>query len=343
MPLVGTDSSLTLRMTAKDCAGPQCSKRPNDPRMMVATAGTGPAGASKVKTLAEAAALVNGDHLGLSGFAIARNAVALSHELIRQGKRELTLSGCVVGLDADLLVGAGLVRRLIYGGGSLDRFGPIQCVNRAYERGNLVAEYYTSLAVCFRYLAGALGLPFMPIKSLLESDVLEVLERETAPDAVRETSCPFTGERLVLLRALTPDVTVVQAQMADEEGNARVLGPLWDTNEAAKAARQVIVIAEELVPTEVIRQQPELTTIPGFRVSAVVPLPYGAHPTSLYRCYDYDAEHLKLYASQSRTEEGIAEYLREFVLEPKDHFEYLERIGGIARLAPLKADPILGY
>ncbi len=306
MPLAGTDSSLMLRMTAKDCAGPQCSKRPNDPRMMVATARTGPAGASKVKTLAEAAALVDdGDHLGLSGFAIARNAVAFSHELIRQGKRELTLSGCVVGLDADLLVGAGLVRRLIYGGGSLDRFGPIQCVNRAYERGNLVAEYYTSLAVCFRYLAGALGLPFMPIKSLLESDVLEVLERETAPDAVRETSCPFTGERL--------------------------------------AARQVIVIAEELVPTEVIRQQPELTTIPGFRVSAVVPLPYGAHPTSLYRCYDYDAEHLKLYASQSRTEEGIAEYLREFVLEPKDHFEYLERIGGIARLAPLKADPILGY
>jgi glutaconate CoA-transferase subunit A len=308
--------------------------------MKTGVAESGESTASKVRSLAQAAALVDdGDTLAVSGFAIARNAVAFSHELIRQRKRDLTLSGCVLGLDADLLVGAGLVRRIIYGGGSFDRFGPIQCVNRAYERGEIVAEYYSSLSVCFRYLAGALGLPFMPIKSMLGSDLLSRLGAETAPDNVRQIDCPFTGERLVLVRALTPDVAVVQAQLADEEGNTRILGPLWDSGEAARAARQVIVIAEELVPTDVIRLQPELTRIPGFRVSAVVPLRYGAHPTSLYRRYDYDAEHLEKYVASSKTEAGFADYLREYVFEPGDHTGYLDRIGGVARLRSLEAMP----
>src|SRR5689334_18205805 len=141
---------------------------------------------NKVVSLAEAAALVkDGDHVALSGFACARNATAFSHELIRQGRRDLTLSACILGLDADLLVGAGAAKRLIYGGGSLDRYGPIFCVNRAYEQKKVVAEYYSSLAVTFRYLAGALGIPFMPIQSMMGSDLLTRLKEETAPDNVR--------------------------------------------------------------------------------------------------------------------------------------------------------------
>ncbi|MBM2812604.1 MAG: hypothetical protein HW416_3363 [Chloroflexi bacterium] len=299
---------------------------------------------NKVVSLAEATALVHdGDTIALSGFACARNAVAFSHELIRQGKRDLTLSAAILGMDADLLVGAGLVTRCIYGGGSLDRFGPIQCVNRAYEQGTIVSEYYSSLAVCFRYLAGALGLPFMPIRSLLGSDLLKRLQEDTAPDNVRLMECPFTGEQLVLLRALVPDIAVLHVHMADAEGNARLYGPRWDNAEATKAARQVIVIAEEVVPTDVIRQQPELTVVPGFRVNAVVELPYGAHPTSMFRCYDQDADHLRLYSSKTRTEAGVAEYLDEYVFGASDHYDYLERVGGLKRMLALKADPILGY
>ena len=299
---------------------------------------------SKVTTLADAAALVHdGDHIAVGGFACARNAMAFSHELIRQGRRDLTLSGVVLGMDADLLVGAGAVQRLVYGGGSLDRFGPIQCVNRAYERGTVVAEYYSSLAVCFRYLAGALGLPFMPIKSLLGSDLLDRLQRETATDNVHEMDCPFTGEHLVLLRALVPDVAVVQVQMADEEGNARILGPRWDNDEAVSAARQVVVLAEDIVSTDVIRQQPELTAIPAFRVTAVVHAPYGAHPTSMFRCYDHDEEHLRLYVGKARSDAGVKEYIDEYVLAPRDHFGYLERVGGLAKMAEIKADAVLGY
>ncbi|MDE3075868.1 MAG: CoA transferase subunit A [Chloroflexota bacterium] len=300
-------------------------------------------GTPKVKTLAEAAALVkDGDHLALSGFAIARNAAAFSHELIRQGRRNLSISQAIVGLDSDILVGAGCVSHLTYGGGSLDRFGPAQNISRAYEEKRIVAESYSSLAVCFRYLAGALGIPYMPITSLLGSEILERL-KEVAPDNVREADCPFTNERLLLLRALQPDFAVVQAQYADEEGNARVLGPLWDTKEAARAAREVIVITEELVRTEFIRQQPELTLVPGLKVSAVVPLSYGAHPTSLFRCYDYDSEHLRRYAASSRDTSAFADYLAEFVLGPKDHNDYLERAGGVAKLASLKVDVVHGY
>jgi glutaconate CoA-transferase, subunit A len=306
--------------------------------------GSTPSTTGKVKTLAEAVALVrDSDHIALSGFACARNAIAFSHELIRQNKRDLTLSAAILGMDADLLVGAGLVKRLIYSGGSLDRFGAIQCVNRAYERGTVVAEYYSGLAICFKYLAGALGIPFMPIKSMLGSDLLKTLKEETAPDQIKEIVDPFGDDPLLLLKAMTPDVAVLQVQRCDAEGNAQILGPIWENNEAAKSARQVVIITEELVSTDVIRQQPELTIVPGFRVNAVVQLPWGAHPTSLYKYYDHDHHHLREYVQKARTDQGVSEYIQQYILEPKDHYGYLERIGGLERLNSIKADPILGY
>jgi len=299
---------------------------------------------NKVVSLAEAGALVkDGDHVALSGFACARNATAFSHELIRQGRRDLTLSACILGLDADLLVGAGAVKRLIYGGGSLDRYGPIFCVNRAYEQKKVVAEYYSSLAVTFRYLAGALGIPFMPIKSMMGSDLLKRLEEETAGDNVREMDDPFTGEHVVLVKAMQPDVAVLQVHQCDSEGNARIYGPRWENLEAARAAKKVVIITEDLVPVDIIRQQPELTVVPGFHVDAVVQLPYGAHPTSLYKYYDHDEEHLKFYVSKARSEAGIKEYIDEYIMKTTDHMDYLEKVGGLRELSKLKADPLLGY
>src|SRR5688572_18348055 len=168
-------------------------------------AGWGVAG--KIKEMREIVRSVpDGAHVALGGFAIARNVISAVHELIRQGKRDLTVSQGVAGLDTDLLVGAGAVRRLIIGGGSLDRFGPVHCVNRARETRSLQAEDYTSLSLCFRYLAGALGLSFIPIKSLLSSEILERLESGPAAADVRRMTCPFTGEPYLLLRALTPDI-----------------------------------------------------------------------------------------------------------------------------------------
>jgi len=297
----------------------------------------------KVKTAAQAASEIpDGAHIALGGFAIARNANAVVHELIRQQKKNLTLSQCVMGMETDLLVGAGLVRRLVVGGGSLDRFGLVNCVNRARERGEVESVDSTSLSISFSYLAGALGISFIPIKSMLGTEVLERLESGAA-DRYQRMECPFTGETYVALRALQPDVALVHVQVADRRGNCRINGPRWENEEQAKSADRIIVVAEELVDTEEIMRQPERTIIPGHRVEAVVHQPFGAHPTAVYGCYDYDADHLVEYVRHTKREGGIGEYLERYVLGSNDFQEYLEKVGGPQRLAALKAKQGLGY
>ncbi len=299
--------------------------------------------ASKVVSLAEAAASVeDGSVLALGGFVVARCAAAFARELVRQRRRGLTLTQALVGFDSDILAAGGAIDRLVYGGGSLDHFGLVIAINRAIEQGRIVPEAYSTLTMSLRYLAGALGVPYMPTRSLLGSDVLTRLQ-EGAPDNVRLTTCPFTDEPLLLLRALQPDVAVVHVQQADAEGNARIYGPTWDNDEALKAARRVIVLAEEIVSTEYLRQQPELTALAGLRVDMVVHVPYGAHPTSCYRYYDYDADHLREYVAAAREPAALERYLERYVHGVEDHFAYLERVGGLARLSQLRADPGLGY
>lgn len=298
---------------------------------------------TKVTTLAEAVATIpSGAHVALSGFAITRCNMAFVHEVIRQGIKDLTVSQCVGAMDADLLVGAGAVRRLIYGGGSLDRFGRLACVNRGIEGGSLIAEEYSSLSVAFRYLAGSLGLPFIPIRSLRGSDLLKQIE-ERSKDDVATLDDPFTGESWPVLKPLQPDVSVVQVQVADEEGNAIILGPKWDNTDQARASRRTIVIAESVVSTDMIRRSPEQTVIPGLLVSHVVELPFGAHPTSVYRAYDYDSSMIEHYVQATHSEETLKVFLDEYVYGVKDHWGYLEKVGGMQRLNELKADPVLGY
>lgn len=297
----------------------------------------------KLTPLAEAVASIpSGAHLALSGFAITRCTMAFAREVIRQGIRGLTISQCVGAMDADLLVGAGAVERIIYGGGSLDRYGRLACVNRGIEDGSLRAEEYSSLSVTFRYLAGALGIPFIPIRSLRGSDLLRNLEERSASD-VAMVADPFSGEAWLALRPLKPDVAVIQVQRADEDGNAQIFGPRWDNPEQARASQRTIVIAEQIVRDEVIRDQPEYTVIPGLLVSHVVELPFGAHPSSVYGVYDHDAEAIKRYVEGTKTPDAVRAYLEETVYGPKDHWGYLAGQGGMERMAGLRADPDLGY
>ena len=299
----------------------------------------------KVKTIAEVVKTIpDGSHIALGGFAIARNNTSVSHELIRQHKKDLVLSQSVVGFETDLLVGAGLVKRLIMGGGSLDRFGPVHCVNRAREASRDFADDYSSLSITFRYLAGALGISFIPIKCLLASEILEKLEAGPASSKdVSRMKCPFTGEEYLLMRALNPDVSFVHVQRADRDGNSQIDGPIWSNQESVKAGNRIIITTEELVPTEVIRREPARTIIPGHRVEAVIHQPFGGHPTGVFGCYDFDAEHLKLYVNHSKKAETFPEYLKTYVTGTKDHWEYLEKVGGLKRMDQLKAIQIQGY
>jgi glutaconate CoA-transferase subunit A len=298
---------------------------------------------SKLTTLTEAVASIpSGAHLAISGFAITRCTMAFAREVIRQGINNLTISQCVGAMDADMLVGAGAVNRLIYGGGSLDRFGRLNCVNRGIENGTLVVEEYSSLSVAFRYLAGALGIPFIPIRSLRGSDLMAQLKEKSGANLANIVD-PFTGEDWPVLKPLLPDVAVVQVQAADEEGNAWIMGPRWDNSEQVRASQRTIVITERVVTDETIRQNPEQTTIPGLFVSHVVELPFAAHPTSVYRVYDYDAGQIQAYVEATRTPESFRVYLDQYVYGVRDHWEYLERVGGLKRLNSLQADPVLGY
>src|SRR5512136_2095725 len=194
---------------------------------------------TKVSTLSDAVSSVpSGSHVALSGFATARCTMAFAHEAIRQDLKKLTVSQCVGAMDADMLVGAGAVERIIYGGGSRGRSGQHSCLNRAIEQGTLMREELSSLSMTFRYLAGSLGLPFIPIRSLNGSDILKQL-REVTPPVVSTLKDPFTGDEWLVLKALVPDVSVVQVQIADEDGNAWILGPRWDNAEQAKASQRV--------------------------------------------------------------------------------------------------------
>ena len=298
---------------------------------------------SKLATLAEAVkSIPSGAHVALSGFAITRCTMGFGREVLRQGIRDLTLSQCVGAMDADLMVGGGAVKRLIYGGGSLDRFGRLANVNRGIEDGSLIAEEYSSLSVAFRYLAGSLGLPFMPIQSLKGSDLLRQIS-ERNPSDVAFLKDPFSGEEWLALEPLQPDVAVVQVQIADPEGNAWILGPRWDNVEQAKASTRTILIAEKVVSSEYIRRNPERTVIPGLLVSHVVEQPFSAHPTAVYAEYDYDAAMIERYVKAHARPDSFKAYLDEYVFGTKNEWEYLEKAGGLKHLNSLRADPILGY
>jgi acyl CoA:acetate/3-ketoacid CoA transferase len=177
---------------------------------------------------------------------------------------------------------------------------------------------------------------------MMESEMLQTLEKE-APDYLCVGKCPFTGEKYVLLRALTPDVAVIHVPIADRKGNCWIKGPKWENEEAAKAARRLIVVTEELVPTEYIQREPERTVIPGHRVEMVIQQPYGAHPSSVYGSYDFDADHLRLYSEMTKTPEGTQEYLDTYVYGTKNYWEYLDKVGGLKQLDAMKAEAIWGY
>jgi glutaconate CoA-transferase, subunit A len=250
---------------------------------------------SKVASLAEAvSAVTDGSHLALAGFAITRNAVAAAAELVQAGRRGLTITQVIGGLETDLLVGCGCVDRLVYSGGSLDRFGPLHSVNRAISAG-LAAEEYSTLSLTLRLLAGSLGLPFLPTRSLIGSQLLEPL---IPAGGAAMISDPFTGSPVLAVSAVRPDAAIIHADVCDEQGNASVSGPRWSIRETALASAKVIVTAERVVPLGEI--DPDRVTIPGTVVTAVAEVPGGARPTAVYGSYDYDAALLSEHVAASQ-------------------------------------------
>lgn len=290
---------------------------------------------NKVMTAAEAVArLVHpGAILGMGGQNIGRCPMALTHEIIRQRIGNLTVVGCNLSIGMDQLVGAGLVRRCESGSGNLERFGTTFCWRRGIENGMLEVEDYSHLAMVSRFLAGEMGIPFMPTRSLLGSDLLS----SAPPGKAVITNNPWNpGERIVLVPALQPDVSIVHVQRADQIGNVIIEGFATHEPEMIRASRHVIVSCEELTSTDEIRAHPERTTVPFVYVDAVVVQRYGAYPTSTYGYYDYDADHVAAYQEAARAgSPAIDEYLRTFVWGCGTFDDSLRRATDSARLDAL--------
>ena len=280
--------------------------------------------------------------VGMGGQNIGRCPMALTHEIIRQRRDGLTVAGCNLSIAMDELVGAGLVRRTLCGTGNLERFGTTFCWRRAIEDGSLAVEDYSHLAIVTRFLAGEMGVPFMPTRSLLGSDLLEDAGRRrpgtAAPGKAAVVPNPWDPEQpVVLLPALAPDVSIVHVQRADAVGNLVIDGFATHEPEMIRASRHVIASCEELVSTDAVRRHPEQTTVPFIHVSAVVVQPFGAYPTSAYRYYDFDAEHITTYQAAARTgTAAVRGYRQEQVWECRTFDDHLARAAGAARLAQLR-------
>jgi glutaconate CoA-transferase subunit A len=288
----------------------------------------------KVVSLEQAAAMVNdSDVIGLQGMGTQMAPMGMIRELIRAGKKKLKVVQLVGGIGADWMIAAGCVEQISYIIVNLDEFGMANSFRREVEAGRLQVEEYTEHQFLTRMQAGAKGLSFGITRSGLGSQLIE-----THPDITKIIECPFTGEKVIAVKALEPDVTILHAHRADKYGNIQFFPkPIWtDVDVFPRAAKKVIVTVEEIVDTDEIRRTPIHTGIPYFKVNAVVELPYGAHPCSLYPQYSFDRKFFNEYASESRTEEGTKKFLDKYVYGPKSHADYLQTAGGAEALLRIR-------
>jgi len=299
---------------------------------------------SKVMTAKEAVSqfIQDGMTVGVGGFFHSISYV-LTHEIIRQKRKHLTICQPSFNEHADQMIGAGCVDRIISSYVWMEVFGPLYCFRRAMEKGiphKIEMEDYTNFAVMARYLAGALGIPYIPINSMKGSDMV-THSAWMGENKAKVMKDPFgSGYDHVLVPALQPDVGYFHCQRADEEGNSQMWGIWGDMPWSMRACKKVIVSCEEIVSRELIGKDPNRTIIPAYKVVAVVPAPFGAHPKHCQGYYDVDREFIFKYIRESRTPEGWQKFMDEWVYGVADRDEYIKKFidtAGIRKYLDLQA------
>jgi glutaconate CoA-transferase subunit A len=279
----------------------------------------------KVVTLEEAAAFVrDGDTVGIGGSTMSRTPMGVIWTLIRAGRKQLTCARSIVSSDGDLLFGSGACDHMVtswFSQGIL--WGVSKVMRHHVETGKARYDEWSHMAMGMRLRAGAMGVPFMPIRSMLGSDV-----GKQRPEPI-EIDCPFTGEKLLLVPALNPDVALIHVQRCDSYGNAQIDGLQFMDIDLAMAANKVILTTERIVSNDQIRRAPDQTKIPFFAVDAVVELPFGCAPHECYGVYEPMIRHMQYYVGLVNNEpvDGMRQYLERFVYGPKSWNEFLAMIG----------------
>jgi len=245
-------------------------------------------------------------------------------------------------MDTDLLVGANCVTFLSYSGGSLDRFGRIGRINEAIEKNKIDVEEFTGLSMSLRFMAGSLGMPFVPTKTLLGTDMLRNLLNKKS-NSVKVINNPFSeDEKFVALKAINTDYAVIHAQMADEKGNVIIEGPRWDLD-LALSAKKLFVTVEKIVSNKYIKKYPEKVIIPSVSVYKIIEVPYGAFPTVVFKHYDYCSTLLQEYAKANRDQNTFNEFLEKYILSSRNHYDFLRKSCSLEELFRIRAEPHYGY
>ncbi len=246
---------------------------------------------------------------------------AAGHEIIRQGKKDLTLARATPDLIYDQMVAAGCARKVIFSYMGNPGVGSLRIVRSAIEQGKLDWEEYSHFGMITRLQAGASGLPFLPMNQTGAPDL------ERSNPNIKRIADPFGGKDVIVVPALNPDVAIVHVQRADANGNAHLWGIIGEQKEAAFAAKKVILTAEEIVDESVIRSDPNRTMIPGIVVSAVCHVPFACHPSYAQGYYDRDNEFYLAWDKVSESADATKRYLDEWIYGVKDPNEYWEKLG----------------
>jgi len=310
---------------------------------------------SKVMTMQEAVRkyVHDGDHIALGGFVTNKKPYAAVHEIIRQGIKDLYLEGGPGGGDTDMLIGAGCVKVLFNSYMANSGFTQVSRRFRKFiEEGKILWEDYTLDVQPLMYHAAALGLPFVAVKNMLGSSLIdkwgipeEVYKSDPKlpPFKLKVEQNPFNpDEKVCLLPTPKIDVGIIHVQQAAPDGTCRIDGPIFLDTDVAMAATHCIVTCEQIVHPDELRDEPWRNQLPHVIPDAVVEVPHGAHPSQCTNYYDYDAMYLRMYDKVSADDQLFEEFLNEWIRGTKDHNEYLNKLGA-SRLLGLKVKNGFNY
>ncbi len=287
---------------------------------------------SKVTTVKDAVSeyIDDGNYIAVGGFGTNRIPTAVLHEIVRQRKTRLGLAGHTSTHDFQILASGSCVDRcdIAYVVG-LEARGLSRIAREAFESGDIEATEWTNAALAWRYKAAAMGVSFLPIRTMLGSDTVH-------HSTVEEISCPFTGTTYLAVPALFPDVGIIHVHRSDIYGNCQVDGIMISDYDLARASRQLIITTEQIVSNEIIRRRPDQTIIPHYVVDAVIEVPYGSYPGNMPYLYYSDEDHLRKWLDAERDPDTFAHFLDTHIYSAADHWDYLDTVGGTKLLDELR-------
>jgi glutaconate CoA-transferase subunit A len=271
--------------------------------------------------------IAEGNYLATELYGSVRAPMGICREIVRQGYKNLNIAGQGV-METELLIAADCVRKIDLTYQGWEVYGISNVLRRAAEGGRVKINEWSNASLAWRLKAAAMGIPFIPTRSMLGTDTYKHSSAKTI-------TCPFTGQTLAALPATMVDVGILHVHRADRYGNCQLDGISGFAWELARASKRLLISCDEIIDTDEIRRYPDRTIIPWFLVDAVVHHPYGSYPGELSYYHDRDGEHLAMYLEMTKTEAGTNAYLDEWVYGLEDHQAFLDKVG-VDRLEKLK-------